>query len=76
MRALVQRVSRGGVNISSHNYEATIEKGIVLLLGVKDSDGINEVNFVADKCCNLRIFEDENNKMNLSIKDIKGEIQS
>ena len=74
MRALVQRVSKGGVKISSHNYEVTIEKGIVLLLGVKDSDGIDELNFVADKCCNLRIFEDENDKMNLSIKDISGEM--
>ena len=74
MRALVQRVSKGGVNIPLHNYEASIEKGIVLLLGIKDSDGIDEVNFVADKCCNLRIFEDENGKMNLSLKDILGEM--
>ena len=74
MRALVQRVSKGGVKIPSHNYEVSIEKGIVLLLGVKDSDGIDEVNFVADKCCNLRIFEDENEKMNLSMKDILGEM--
>jgi len=74
MRALVQRVSKGGVKIPSQNYESTIEKGIVLLLGVKDSDGIDEVNFIADKCCNLRIFEDANGKMNLSIKDILGEM--
>jgi len=74
MRALVQRVSKGGVRISSHNYEVKIGQGLVLLLGVKDSDGIDELNFVADKCCNLRIFEDENEKMNLSIKDISGEI--
>jgi len=74
MRALVQRVSSGGVKISSHNYEASIEKGLVLLLGVKDGDGIDEVDFVADKCCNLRIFEDENDKMNLSIKDMSGEM--
>lgn len=74
MRAFVQRVSKGGVKIPSHNYEAGIGKGIVLLLGVKNGDSIIEVNFVADKCCNLRIFEDENNKMNLSIKDINGEM--
>ncbi len=74
MRALVQRVSKGSVKISSHNYEAKIEKGIVLLLGVKEGDGIEEVNFVADKCCNLRIFEDENEKMNLSVKNILGEM--
>ena len=74
MRALVQRVSGGRVKIPSHNYEERIEKGIVLLLGVREDDGIDEVNFVADKCCNLRIFEDENGKMNLSIKDISGEM--
>ena len=74
MRALVQRVSKGGVKILSHNFKASTEKGIVLLLGVKEGDGIKEVNFVADKCCNLRIFEDENSKMNLSIKDVNGEM--
>lgn len=74
MRALVQRVSKGGVEIFSHNHVAKIGKGFVLLLGVKEGDGIDELNFVADKCCNLRIFEDENEKMNLSIKDISGEM--
>lgn len=74
MRALVQRVKEGGVNISSDNYEKNIGKGMVVLLGVRDSDGLEEVNFVADKCCNLRIFEDDKGKMNLSIKEINGEI--
>ena len=74
MRALVQRVIKGGVKIPSHNYEENINKGMVILLGVAHSDTIEEVNFVADKCCNLRIFEDENEKMNLSLKDIDGEV--
>ena len=74
MRALVQRVSKGGVKISSHNYEERIGQGMVVLLGVRDGDGIDELNFVADKCCNLRIFEDENERMNLSIKDVDGEM--
>ena len=74
MRALVQRVREGGVYISSDNYEKNIGKGMVVLLGVRDSDGLDEVNFVADKCCNLRIFEDDKGKMNLSIKEINGEI--
>ena len=74
MRALVQRVSEGDVFIENENYSAKIEKGMVLLLGIKTGDTIDDVNYVADKCCNLRIFEDENDKMNLSIKDIKGEI--
>ena len=74
MRALVQRVSEGGVVIENENYSAKIERGMVLLLGIKTGDTIDDVNYVADKCCNLRIFEDENDKMNLSIRDIKGEI--
>jgi len=74
MRALVQRVKEGGVKIPSHHYEDNINKGMVILLGVTHSDAIEEVNFVADKCCNLRIFEDENEKMNLSLKDVDGEV--
>ncbi len=74
MRALVQRVKEGGVIIPSENYEKKIGHGIVLLLGVKEGDTIEDVNFVADKCCNLRIFNDENDKMNLSIKDVNGEM--
>lgn len=74
MRALVQRVKNGGIKVDSENYEQNIGQGIVLLLGVKEGDTIEDVNFVADKCCNLRIFSDENDKMNLSLKDINGEM--
>lgn len=74
MRALVQRVKSGGVKVTSDNYEQNIGQGIVLLLGVKEGDTIEDVNFVADKCSNLRIFSDENDKMNLSLKDINGEM--
>ena len=74
MRALVQRVSEGGVYIPAENYNAEIGKGMVILLGIKSDDNENDVNFVADKCSGLRIFEDENEKMNLSLKDIDGEV--
>jgi D-tyrosyl-tRNA(Tyr) deacylase len=74
MRALVQRVSEGSVEILSENYSASIGKGMVILLGVKEGDSIDDLIFVADKCCNLRIFEDENDKMNRSIKEIDGEV--
>jgi D-tyrosyl-tRNA(Tyr) deacylase len=74
MRALVQRVSEAGVYIEKENYKAEIGKGIVILLGIKSDDDANCVNFVADKCSALRIFEDENEKMNLSLKDINGEV--
>lgn len=73
MRALVQRVSEGGVIIEKENYSAEIGKGMVILLGIKSGDNNEDVNYVADKCCNLRIFEDENGKMNLSIKAVNGE---
>ncbi len=81
MRALVQRVSQGGVYIAEDNYKAEIGKGIVILLGIKSDDNNKDLVFVADKCSNLRIFsrkdpsaEDVNNKMNLSIKEISGEV--
>lgn len=74
MRALVQRVSEGGVYIPSENYSAEIQRGMVILLGIKFDDNEDDLIFVADKCCNLRIFEDENNKMNISLKDINGEV--
>lgn len=73
MRALVQRVSKGAVDAAEENYSKKIGKGFVILLGIKVGDTESDLNFVADKCCNLRIFEDENGKMNLSIKDINGE---
>lgn len=74
MRALVQRVTEGGVDIPSENYSRSIGKGMVILLGVKEEDIMEDIEFVADKCCNLRIFEDENGKMNISLKDINGEV--
>ncbi|MDR3625672.1 MAG: D-aminoacyl-tRNA deacylase [Ignavibacteriaceae bacterium] len=74
MRAVVQRVSEGGVNISLQNYSASIGKGMVILVGIKTGDKEEDMNFVADKCCGLRIFEDANEKMNLSIKDVDGEV--
>ncbi|MFH2033027.1 MAG: D-aminoacyl-tRNA deacylase [Bacteroidota bacterium] len=74
MRALVQRVTEGGVYIKDENYSAEIKNGMVVLLGICNDDTIEEVNFVADKCCNLRIFEDENGKMNISVKDNMGEM--
>lgn len=74
MRALVQRVSEGAVTIEEPKHKEEIKQGMVVLLGVKEGDTEEDVNFVADKCCNLRIFEDEQGKMNISLKDIDGEI--
>jgi D-tyrosyl-tRNA(Tyr) deacylase len=75
MIALVQRVSEAGVYIpEENNYRAEIGKGMVILLGIKTTDTEEDVIFTADKCCNLRIFEDNEGKMNISLKDIDGEI--
>ncbi len=74
MRAVVQRVSEGSVEIKNPQHFASIKNGMVILLGIKEGDTEEELNFVADKCSNLRIFEDENGKMNLSLKDINGEV--
>lgn len=73
MKVVVQKVSEGGVYIEEPDYQAEIKRGFVILLGIRFDDTENDVNFLADKCSNLRVFEDENDKMNLSIKDIDGE---
>ncbi len=74
MKVVVQRVSEAGVYIEKESYSAEIKKGMVILLGIKVGDSKEDVIFLADKCSNLRIFEDENQKMNLSLKDINGEV--
>jgi len=73
MRALVQRVSEGSVTVEDPKHHEEIKKGMVILLGIKEGDTEDDLDFVADKCSNLRIFEDGNEKMNLSLKDIGGE---
>jgi D-aminoacyl-tRNA deacylase len=74
VKVLVQRVTEGGVYIKKENYKAEIGKGMVILLGIKTGDTEKDALFLADKCSALRIFEDENEKMNLSLKDTSGEV--
>ena len=74
MKAIVQRVKSASVNIPDENYSEKIAKGLLILLGIKTGDTEEDVNFVADKCYNLRIFEDDENKMNKSVDDVSGEI--
>jgi D-aminoacyl-tRNA deacylase len=74
MRIVVQRVSEGGVYIEKDNYKAETGKGMVVLLGIRTGDSEKDCIFLADKCTSLRIFEDADEKMNLSLKDIDGEV--
>ncbi len=73
MRAVVQRVNKGSVTVEN-NVIGSINKGLVVLLGITEEDTDNDVDYMIDKIINLRIFEDENEKMNFSLLDIKGEI--
>ena len=74
MKAVVQRVKSASVTISEQNYYREIGIGFLILLGIKTGDTQDELIFVADKCCNLRIFEDAEDKMNRSVKEVNGEI--
>jgi len=74
MKAVVQRVRSASVSISEQNYFQEIGKGLLILLGIKIGDTEEDLNFVADKCCSLRIFEDAEDKMNRSIKEVNGEM--
>jgi D-aminoacyl-tRNA deacylase len=72
MRALLQRVSKANVTVQGQTISA-IRKGLLILLGVGHGDGEGQAMFLAEKIANLRVFEDEQGKTNLSILDVKGE---
>lgn len=73
MRAVVQRVAFSEVVVSGKTV-GKIGKGLNVLLGVEDKDTEEDAKYLAEKIVNLRVFEDENEKMNLSLLDIKGEM--
>jgi len=71
MRALIQRVRSAAVSVEGQQL-AHIDNGIVVLLGVGQGDGEDQVQCLVDKIANLRIFEDEQGKINLSLLDVGG----
>ena len=73
MRAVVQRVTHSKVTVDSE-VTGKIEKGLMVLIGVEDGDSEKDAEYIADKVTGLRIFEDENEKMNLSVKDVGGQV--
>lgn len=73
MIAVIQRVLSASVTIDEEIY-SNIDKGLLILLGVKKGDTEKNSKLLAQKILDLRIFKDENDKMNLSVKDVKGEV--
>lgn len=73
MKVVVQRVKYAKVEVDK-NIVGEIEKGLFILLGVKQKDTKQKADYIVKKICNLRVFEDEDGKMNLSLKDIGGKL--
>ena len=73
MRAVVQRVTSARVNVEGSTV-GEIGNGLLVLLGVEDSDTMEDIKYLAEKISNLRIFEDEQEKMNLSLIDVNGDM--
>lgn len=73
MRAVVQRVTSSSVSVDG-NIIGEIKQGFNVLIGISKDDTIEDLKYIKDKIVNLRVFQDENDKMNLSLLDVKGEI--
>lgn len=73
MRVLVQRVKEASVSINGEIFSST-GKGLMLLVGIESGDTEEDISWLSNKICGLRIFDDEDGVMNLSLKDIDGEV--
>lgn len=73
MRAVIQRVSEASVKVDN-NIVGEIGKGLLALIGIGEGDTPKDLDYLVDKVLGLRIFQDENDKMNLSLLDIQGEL--
>ena len=73
MKAVIQRVSRASVTVAGDKI-STIRRGLLILLGIEERDTDRDVQTLASKIVKLRIFADDNDKMNLSVNDVGGEV--
>lgn len=73
MRAVIQRVSKASVTVKE-KIMGEIKKGLVVLLGIEDADNDEDIEWLSSKIVNLRIFDDANGVMNISVKDIDGDV--
>lgn len=73
MRAIIQRVSHASVKVENE-YVGKIKEGLLVLIGFEISDDISDIRWVINKIVNMRLFDDQHQKMNLSLKDVEGEL--
>ena len=73
MKLIIQRVKSAKMSVNN-NFKCEINRGMVAYLGITHEDDIKDINYCVDKLIHLRIFDDENGKLNLSVQDIKGEL--
>jgi len=73
MRAVIQRVKRASVTINK-KVKSSIQTGLLVLLGIEETDNIEDIKWLAGKIARLRIFEDDHEVMNLSVQDVAGEV--
>ncbi|MEP7171756.1 MAG: D-aminoacyl-tRNA deacylase [Bacteroidota bacterium] len=73
MRVVIQRVSEASVKINGE-IKSSIKNGLLILLGIEDADDVEDIEWLCAKISNLRIFDDANGVMNISVKDLNGEI--
>ena len=73
MKVVIQRVAESSVTIDG-KQKSSIKTGLLVLVGIEDADGEEDISWLSNKIVNLRIFDDENQVPNLSVKDIDGEI--
>ncbi|MBL7110926.1 MAG: D-tyrosyl-tRNA(Tyr) deacylase [Bacteroidales bacterium] len=73
MRAVIQQVSSASVSIEGQ-VKSSIDKGLLILIGIEEDDNDNDINWLSGKISRLRIFKDDQGLMNLSIQDVRGEV--
>jgi D-tyrosyl-tRNA(Tyr) deacylase len=73
MRAVIQRVHQASVEIEGREH-SSIGRGLLILLGIEDADGLEDIEWLSGKIINLRVFDDPDGVMNLSVKQIGGEV--
>ena len=73
MRVVIQKVTEASVSIENQTV-ASIDKGLLVLVGIEDTDTNDDIAWLSAKIVNLRVFDDDNGVMNLSVKEVKGEV--